>query len=59
MSRIILVEGHGLVDVGCSHGSRWKWWSGPDGQGAWMNVVLAPKCECGDPPRPYREGAKK
>jgi len=58
MSKLI-EEGHGLEDVSCEHGSRWKWWPGPDDKGGWMQVVCALRCECGEPPRPYKEEAEK
>lgn len=51
-----IVEGHGLTDVSCAHGSRWIWWAGLDGKGAWNQVVLAPECDCAGPPRPFKEG---
>jgi len=51
-------EGHGLDDVSCDHGSRWKWWPGESGKGEWMQVVFAPGCECGHPPRPFHEEAE-
>ena len=49
----LIVEGHGLEDISCEHGSRWIWWHRPNGQSRWMNVVLAPGCECGEPPHPH------
>jgi hypothetical protein len=52
-------EGHGITDVSCKHGSRWVWWPGRDGKGAWMQVVWASNCDCSDPPRPDKKEAEK
>lgn len=51
-------EGHGLEDVSCDHGSRWMWWPGLSGKGEWNQVIYAPGCECGEPPRPYKKEAE-
>jgi len=52
-----LAEGHGQIDISCKHGSRWIW--GRNNihcpEGAWAKVVLAPNCDCEDPPKPYKE----
>jgi hypothetical protein len=53
-----IAEGHGLTDVSCVHGSRWIWWAGLDGEGAWNQVVLACTCDCADPPRPIKEAER-
>ena len=50
---IIIEEGHGMEDISCHHGSRWIWWLGMSGKGEWMNVIQAPDCDCGEPPRPH------
>lgn len=52
-----IIEGHGLTDVSCEHGSRWIWWQDKivNPAGAWNQVVLAPGCECAEPPRPFKE----
>ena len=55
----LIEEGHGFEDVSCEHNSRWIWGTGPDDKGAWMQVILAPRCDCGEPPRPYLEEAKE
>jgi len=47
-------EGHGIEDLSCEHGSRGIWWPGRTGEGEWMNVVLAPGCTCGEPPRAHK-----
>lgn len=52
-------EGHERTDVSCEHGSRWIWWDGIDGKGAWQNVVLGASCDCGEPPRPFKEEEKE
>ena len=59
---IIIEEGHGMTDVSCKHGSRWKWWD--ENRRArhinrWVQVVLAPNCDCGEPPRPFRGSASE
>lgn len=44
-------------DISCEHGSRWIWWQEKifNPEGAWMQVVFAPGCECSEPPRPTKE----
>ncbi len=54
----VIEEGHGQEDISCEHGSRWMWWPGSDGKGAWMDVVMASNCDCGDPPRPFKKEAE-
>lgn len=52
----VVEEGHGLTDISCEHGSRWIWY---DNQrmtrhiNRWVQVVIAPNCDCGEPPKPY------
>lgn len=55
-----ITEGHGRADVSCCHGSRWIWWRDKIvmPKGAWNQVVLAPDCDCSDPPRPVKEDNK-
>jgi len=54
----VIEEGHGLTDITCEHGSRWIWW---DEQrrarhiNRWVQVIIAPGCDCGEPPCPYSE----
>ena len=49
-------EGHGLEDISCPCGSRWIWWLNPfTHEEEWRQVVYAPDCDCGEPPRPYKE----
>ena len=52
-----IVEGHGLTDVSCEHGSRWIWWRDKIvmPKGAWNQVVTAPDCDCTNPPPPFKE----
>lgn len=49
----IIEEGHGLKDVSCKHGSRFIWWKGQSGKGKWQQVIMAPDCDCNEPPSPY------
>lgn len=50
-----IVPGHELTDVSCRHRSRWIWWPKPGTElGEWKQVVLAPDCDCGDPPLPFK-----
>jgi len=52
-------EGHGRTDVSCEHGSRWIWWYPEPNKGEWMNVVSCSTCDCGEPPKPFKEETKK
>jgi len=45
-------EGHGETDISCPCGSRWIWFPTT---AKWVQVVLAPKCFCGKPPKPFIE----
>ena len=51
----MIEEGHGKTDVSCEHGSRWIWWNPPGRLGEWKNVILCSCCDCGDPPKPFKE----
>ena len=52
-----LVAGHGKTNISCKHGSRWIWWRTMifNPKGSWKQVVLAPDCDCQDPPNPNKE----
>ena len=53
---IIIKEGHGMKDVSCRHGSRWIWLDENRRVreiNRWTQVVLAPGCDCEDPPSPH------
>ena len=51
----MIKEGHGMTDVSCPHGSRWIWWYPEKKKGQWQNVVLCSNCDCGEPPKPFKE----
>ena len=52
----IIKEGHGFKDVSCKHGSRWIWYDENRRVrhiNRWVQVIIAPDCDCGEPPSPY------
>lgn len=53
--RVVEIQkGHGLTDITCRHGSRWIWNPLCIPDPCWMQVVCAPGCDCGAPPKPYK-----
>jgi len=44
--------------LSCRHGSQWVWRLGRDGEGAWVRVVQAANCDCGDPSKPDKKEAE-